>query len=130
MDDGSDTELYGKCHIENNTLEVELNDDSTIVIPAAHYESIGISTSTGDCCVRLKHSVVDRIAADSITGDVEVDANTDNVSMASSTGTCVKRGSTRIASNSFRHGQITRISKDEVSVSSSDFIDSLKGDED
>ena len=127
LDDGSDTELYGECHIENGTLQVELNDDSTIVIPASHYEIIEISSSTGDCCVRLTRSTVDHIIAESITGDVEIDANTDNVSMASSTGSCVKRGRKCTSSASFRHNQITKISKDNVSVSSSDFTDSLEG---
>ena len=90
LDDGSTTELCGACHINNNTLEVEVNDDSTIVIPVGHYEDIEIYASAGDCCVRLIDSVVDHISVESLTGDIEVEADTDNVSMSSTSGNCIK----------------------------------------
>lgn len=129
LDDGSDTELHGKCYIEENAFMVELKDDSTIVIPAGHYEEIFIMTSTGDCNVCLTQSVVDRITVKSVTGDIEIEVNTDNITMESGTGSCVKKGHAHTSVNSFGCSNKTMIVKEEATVSSSDFEEQSKGED-
>ena len=128
LDDGSDTELYGSCRVNNGVLEAEIVDDSIIVIPAAHYEDIEVNASAGDCCVRLTRSTVDHISVESITGDIEVEADTDNVSMASCAGSCVKKGRLHTDCHSSIKTKKSKVSRDDVSVSSSDVSILLKGD--
>lgn len=129
LDDGSDTELHGKYRINNNTLEIELIDDSTIVVPAARYEDIVITTSAGDCCVCLTRSIVNHISAESISGDISIIADTDNVSMKSEAGCCSKKRCACMESNPLKQTKKTKFSQDELSVSSSDFSFSLEGDD-
>ena len=112
VDDGSDTKLSGNFSVEKGCLNVEIWSDSVLSIPPGQYEDIIISSTNGDCVVKLLNSTVSHISFDSECGDLTVEANCDDVSFNSYCGDYCKKGSLANISATNSRPKKTLIAKD------------------
>lgn len=91
VDDDSDTELSGKCSVDNGCLVVDLRDDTVLSVPPGQYDEIVVYSINGDCTIKLLNSTVNQIYFDSNCGDLTVEADCNNVTFKSDCGDYIKK---------------------------------------
>ena len=88
IQDGSFLQVSsGGYRIENNCLIITANnDDISLTVPVGAYEIVNIQTINGDGFINLNDSSIGRVEFTSISGDLVINGNVDDLDFQSING--------------------------------------------